>query len=113
MNLAEIAERLDLRVYSGRGRLERTVGAGYSGDLLSDVIAHAGKDAVWITIQVHPNIIAVAVLKELAAILLANGREPAPETAARAEQENIPVLGTPLSAFDIAGRLGELGIRGA
>jgi predicted transcriptional regulator len=113
MNLAEIAERLDLKVYSGQGRLERTVGPGYTGDLLSDVIAHAQKDAVWITIQVHPNIVAVAVLKDLAAILLANGREPAPETAARAEKENIPVLGTSLSAFEVAGRLSEMGIRGA
>jgi predicted transcriptional regulator len=113
MNLADIVERLDLKVYSGRRELARTVDGGYMGDLLSDVIAHARKDQMWITIQVHPNIVAVAVLKELAAIVLANGREPAAETAARAEKENIPVLGTPLNAYEIAGRLSGLGVRGS
>ena len=86
MNLAELVERLDLRVYSGREELARAVGGGYAGDLLSDVIAHGRKDHVWVTIQIHPNIIAVAVLKELAAIVLANGREPAAETVAQARK---------------------------
>jgi predicted transcriptional regulator len=113
MNLAEIVERLDLKVFSGHRELARTVGGGYAGDLLSDVMAHAQKDHLWITIQVHPNIVAVAVLKDLSAILLANGREPAEETAARAEKENIPVLGTAFNTFEIAAKLGGLGVRGA
>jgi hypothetical protein len=112
MNLAELVERLDLTVHSGRDELARAVGGGYSGDLLSDVIGHGRKDQVWITIQVHPNIIAVAVLKELAAIIVANGREPAEETLARARKEGVPVLGTALTAFEIAGKLHGLGLRG-
>ena len=84
MNLAELVERLDLKVFAAARSVARAVGGGYAGDLLSDVIAHGRKDQVWITIQIHPNIIAVAVLKELAAIVLANGREPAAETVARA-----------------------------
>ncbi len=113
MTLAEIVELCGLKVYCGSGELARRAGGGYAGDLLSDVIAHARKDDVWITIQVHPNIVAVAVLKDISAILLANGREPAADTTARAEKERIPVLGTPLGAFEIAARLGGLGIPGA
>jgi len=105
MNLAELIERFDLKVYSGRPELARTVGGGYAGDLLSDVIAHGQKDQIWITIQVHPNIIAVAVLKEMAAIVLVNGREPAAETVARAEKERVPILGSSLDAYSFAGRL--------
>ncbi len=112
MNLTELVERLDLRVYSGRDELARAVGGGYAGDLLSDVIAHGRKDQVWVTIQVHPNVVAVAVLKELAAIVLANGREPAAETVARAQKERVPILGTTLTAFEIAGKLHGLGVRG-
>ena len=112
MNLAELVERLDLTIYTGRDELARAVGGGYAGDLLSDVIAHGRKDQVWVTIQIHPNIVAVAVLKELAAIVVANGREPAAETVDRARKEQVPILGTTLTAFEIAGRLHGLGIRG-
>ncbi len=113
MNLAELVERLGLTIYTDRDELARAVGGGYAGDLLSDVIAHGRKDQVWVTIQIHPNIVAVAVLKELAAIVIANGREPAPETVDRARKERVPILGSTLTAFEIAGRLHELGIRGA
>jgi hypothetical protein len=113
MKLSDLAARLDLRVFSGEKRLERPVGGGYAGDLLSDVMAHGRKDDLWVTIQVHPNIVAVAVLKELAGIILANGREPAAETVEKAETEGVAILGTPLNAFELAGRLHEIGIKGS
>ncbi len=112
MNLAGLVERLDLKVFAGREELARTVEGGCAGDLLSDIIAHGRKDQVWVTVQIHPNIVAVAVLKELAAIVLAGGREPAEETVARARKERVPILGTALTAFEVAGRLHGLGLRG-
>jgi hypothetical protein len=112
MNLSELVERLDLKVYSGRDEMVRAVSGGYAGDLLSDVIAHAQKDQVWITIQIHPNVVAVAALKDLAAIVLANGREPAAETVDRARKERVTILGSRLPAFEIAGRLHGFNIRG-
>lgn len=75
-------------------------------------MAHARKDQVWVTLQIHPNIIAVAVLKELAAIILVNGREPAPETVAQAEAKGVPVVGTSLSTFELAGQLYASGLKG-
>lgn len=112
MNLNDLAERFGLKVYSGRNELTRTIGGGYVGDLLSDVMANGRKDDLWITLQVHPNVVAVAALKELAGVVLINGREPAPETAERADKEGVPVLGTALSAFEFAGKLYVLGVRG-
>jgi len=112
MNLAELVERFDLKVFSKGLEVKRTIGGGYASDLLSDVIAHGQKDQLWLTIQVHPNIIAVAALKELAAIVLVNGREPAAETVARAEKERVSIFGTSLSAFELAGRLYGQGIKG-
>jgi len=112
MNLDEIVDRLDLKIHTGGKDLARTIGGGTASDLLSDVIAHGRKDDLWITLQIHPNIVAVAVLKELAAILLVNGREPSAETIERAEKERIPLLGSPLSAFECVGRLYGLGIKG-
>jgi len=112
MNLDELVDRLDLKIHTGGKDLARTIGGGYASDLLSDVIAHGRKDDLWVTLQIHPNIVAVAVLKELAAILLVNGREPSAETVERAEKERVPILGSPLSTFECAGRLYGLGIKG-
>jgi hypothetical protein len=112
MTLADLVGPMGLKVHAGRGELSRAVEGGYASDLLSDVIANGRKDQVWVTFQVHPNIVAVAVLKELAAIVLVNGREPAAETIARADKERVPVLGTPLSSFEFVGRLYGLGIKG-
>ena len=113
MTLSDLANRLELRVHTTGAPLDRPVGGGYASDLLSDVIGHARKDELWVTMQVHPNIVAVAVLKELAGIVLVGGRLPAEETLAKAEQEKIPILGTPLGTFELAGRLYTLGIKGS
>lgn len=112
MKLSDLATRLELKVYPGQAPLDRPVGGGYVSDLLSDVIGHSRKDDLWVTMQVHPNIIAVAVLKELAGIVLVNGREPAAETLRLAEKEGVVLLGSGLGAFELVGRLYGLGLRG-
>lgn len=113
MTLTDLAQRLDLKVFTAGHSLDRPVLGGYASDLLSDVIGHARKDDLWVTMQVHPNIVAVAVLKDLAGIVLVNGREPAAETLEQAARERIPVLGTGLGAFELAGRLYGMGIKGS
>jgi hypothetical protein len=112
MTLQEIAEKLNLKPVSGSERLSEQVGGGYVSDLLSDVMAHAQTGDIWITLQIHPNIVAVATLKEIAAVVIIGGREPEAETLAKARAENVPVLLTDLSAFEIAGRLYQMGICG-
>jgi len=113
MKLADLATRLDLKSHTGEIAPERSVQGGYVSDLLSDVIGHSRKDDLWVTMQVHPNIVAVAVLKDLAAIVLVNGREPAPETLQQAQKEGVPILGTRLSAFELVGRLYGMGVKGS
>jgi len=105
MTLNEVVERLHLSVRCCPDRLERTITGGYAGDLMSDVIANAKPGDLWITMQIHVNIIAVAVLKDIAGIVVVQGREPAGETASRAEAEHVPVLVSALPAFETAGRL--------
>ena len=112
MPLPEIIKKLKLAVRAARDELNRTVSGGYASDLLSDVMGHSKKNDLWITLQVHPNIVAVAVLKELAAIIIVNGREPAAETIKQAEKEKVPILVSELGTFELVGRLYELGIRG-
>ena len=90
--------------------MEREVRGGYCGDLLSDVMANAGEGALWLTIQSHKNIVGVAVLKELAGIVLANGRMPDEDAKVKADEEGIPILVTPRTTYETAGLLFAAGI---
>ena len=112
MKLKKVVEMLELTVKSAEESLEKEVEGGYVSDLLSDVIANSKKGDVWITLQIHQNIVAVAVLKELAGIVVIGGKEPAEETLKKAEEEKVTVLTTSLSGFEVIGRLYALGLRG-
>lgn len=112
MKLAKLIEELALTVKTTQGGLEREVKGGYASDLLSDVMANSQEGDVWVTIQGHPNIVAVATLRDLAGIILANGRQPDAETVQRAEEEGVPILCTPLPTYKVVGELYHLGIHG-
>jgi hypothetical protein len=111
MKLRELVESLSLDVKTPGADLTREVTAGYVSDLLSDVIGHAPEGAVWVTIQAHLNIVAVASLKGLAGIVLANGRSPEEDTLKKASEMNMPVMASSLPAFELVGRLYDLGLR--
>ena len=110
MKLLEIVEKLKLNVKSGNNLLDREVSGGYVSDMLSDVIAHGNKGNIWITLQTHFNIIPVASMKELGAVIIVNGRQPDEDTLKKAEEEKVPILGTEKEAFQIVGKLYELGV---
>ena len=110
MTLGEVAKALGLEVRTAEGELNREVTGGYVSDLLSDVIAGAVEGDLWITLQVHQNIVAVAFLNNLAGIILVGSREPDPETLQKAEEQDVPILVTTMKAYELAGKLWEMGI---
>jgi hypothetical protein len=112
MTVSDIAHSFGLKIKAGEKRLNEQVTGGYVSDLLSDVIAHSRKGNIWVTLQIHPNIVAVASMKELAGIILTAGREPDSDTLRKAEEEGIPILISPLFAFELVGKLYQMGISG-
>jgi hypothetical protein len=110
MKLSEIATELRLAVRSGDDLLDREVTGGYVSDMLSDVIAHAERGYIWVTLQTHLNIVPVASMKEISAIIIVNGRQPEAVTLEKAAEERVPILGTEENAFLVVGKLYELGI---
>ncbi len=91
-------------IYSGEEGLSNEISGGYTSDLLSDVMGHAKESQIWVTLQTHKNVMAIASLKDLAAVVLVKGFKPEEDMAAQSNLEGIPVLGTTKQAFEITGR---------
>ena len=112
MKLAELCQKLSLEAQTQAGKLDQEVTGGYASDLLSCVMAKAQAGNVWITIQSHSNIVAVASLLNLAGVIITEGNRPDPETVARADKEGVVLMITPKATFTVVGELTRLGVRG-
>ncbi len=113
MTVGEMVKQAELEVKAAGDHLDIEVTGGFTGDLISAVMAKAKQGNVWITWHSHANIVAAAVVVDLAAIILVSNRKPKQETIQNAQQEGIPILVSKLGAFDIVARLHGLGIKGA
>jgi hypothetical protein len=111
-DLATIIDKLELKVLTEEKDFSQIlVKDGYTSDLLSCVMAGAPNQSIWVTIQAHNNIVAVAALLELSAIIITEGAMPDPATIKKANEESITVLQTEQNSFQAIGKLWELGIR--
>ena len=105
MKVSEIVNILGLEVFSGEKGLEKEITGGYASDLLSDVMGNTDEGQIWATIQTHLNVMAIASLKEMSAVLITNGTKPNDDTLQKSNEEGIPILGTSESTFEIVGKL--------
>lgn len=112
MTLQEIIDTLDLTLLTEAKDFNRIIPtAGYASDLLSCVMAGAQRRGVWVTLQAHTNIVAIAALLELSAVIITEGAQPDEETVARANQEDVTLLATGKQTFHVVGKLWEWGLR--
>jgi hypothetical protein len=112
ISLKTVIEKLNLEAISSIEKLDRPVTGGYASDLLSCAMRGAKKDFLWVTLQSHVNVVAVASLLNLAGVIITEGNQPAPETIAQAEKEKVILLVTPQNTFSVIGQLISLGISG-
>jgi predicted transcriptional regulator len=110
MTVNDLAVHFGLQVAAGKKGLERRVECGYCGDLLSEIMANAPEGSVWLTVQGHQNIVAVAVLRGMAGIIVTSGRMPDDETLQKADREGVPLLLASESTYQLAGRLYSEGV---
>lgn len=108
MNLTDLTGELSLEVLAYNEGLGRDISGCYVSDMLSDVMANSNKGEVWVTIQTHSNILAVANLKNLSGIIIVNKRKVDEETLKKAASEKVTIMSSALSAFEIAGRIYKL-----
>jgi predicted transcriptional regulator len=114
MTLQQITQRLELTLLNPKVSFNTSqeVGQAHASDLLSDVLANAPGGGLLLTIQVHLNVIAVAVHAGLAAVVFTSGLAPEQQVLERAAAEGLPLFSTRESTFDVAGKLYALGLRG-
>jgi len=105
MKVSELIEKLGLTVFTGSEGLEREINGGYVSDLLSDVMGNGKEGNIWITLQNHMNVVAVASLKEMACIILVKGIVPEAEIVEKAIEEEIPILGSKENTFELSGKI--------
>lgn len=110
MNVKEFAEKLNLDILI-KNENDLIIEGVYIGDLLSIVMAKAKKNYAWITIQTHMNIIAVAELLDLSCIIVVEDMEVEEDTLIKAKELNITVFKTKESAYEVACKLCNLGIK--
>lgn len=103
MKVQELVDKLGLKVLSGANGLNREIDGCYISDLLSDVMGNAMEGNIWITLQTHKNVMAVASLKELACVILVKDLVPNAETIEQSNDDDLPVLQTSLPTYEIAG----------
>ena len=68
MKVSDLVKELNLTVFCGEAGLDAEISGGYTSDLLSDVMGHIDEGMLWVTMQTHQNIVAVATLKDAAAV---------------------------------------------
>jgi len=84
---------------------------GYVSDMLSCVMTGASQHSIWVTLQSHGNIVAVARLLDLSAIIITEGAQPDQKTINKANEEGVSLLLSQENSFYIVGKLWELGLK--
>ena len=108
MLVKDLAEKMSLKNWTPELNLEIPVNGGYAGDMLSWVMGRAQDGAVWITIMSNQNVAAVALMADVACVVLAEDVEPDEILLTQAQTRGIPMFTTPLSTYEFSCRLGAL-----
>ena len=107
--LSELIEEIDeLQILEGREDV--TVKNGYVSDLLSDVMRNAAEGSIWVTVQHHENVVAVALMADISAIVFSNGLKPDQDVIDRGREEEITLCSFPGTSYELVGKLYSMGI---
>jgi len=112
MTLSELAKEIGCEILTGNVNLDQDIKDGYVSDLLSDVIGNIKENSIWITIQRHINILGVAKLKDVSAIIIPRNLQLEDNVIAKAKEEEIAILRDPRSSFELSGIIYNLLLRG-
>ena len=85
--------------------LDTEITGAYASDLLSDVMGNARSGQVWITMQTHKNVTAIASLKDIPAVIIVRDGIPDDDMLEHARDEDICILVSHDPTFQVCGKL--------
>lgn len=110
MNLNQVIELVGGTTLTTESDLNINIQGGYGADLMSDVLAASQPNAVLLTGLTNPQVVRTAQMADFRAIIFVRGKQPQAETLELAEQENMPLISSPLGMFELCGRLHKAGL---
>ncbi|RLD94056.1 MAG: hypothetical protein DRI93_04460 [Aquificota bacterium] len=112
MKLKEVAQLVEAEFLNLPEKADEEVHTACAADLLSDVLAMRGEAALLITGEAAPQVVRVADVMNIRAILYVRGKKPQKKDIVKwATQRGIVLLSTPLPTFEACGRLYVKGMR--
>jgi len=109
MTIQELIQATDWTLINS-GHLEAPIEGVFVGDLLSYVMGNGASQQIWVTMQTHQNVLAIASLKEFSAVILVDGNTLEDEALTSAKDNELNVLSSPLPAYETIVKLVELGL---
>lgn len=103
--ISEICKSLELKVLSSEQNIEREFSGVYISDLLSWVMSHANKDNIWITVLTNINVAAVALLTEVACVIIPEAINVEENTIKKAEEHGIIILSSSMPGAELCSKL--------
>lgn len=110
MTVRNVMEEMELFMVAGASGVDNEVKTVYVGDLLSWVMGNAEQKCVWITVQSHVNIVAVATLIGASCIIVSEGVFVGQDTVEKANEEGIPIFASSYTSYELAKQLMKLGL---
>lgn len=107
MDVKNLVEELGLKVLCGEN-LEREISGCYCGDLLSWVMSRANEGDVWLTVMGNINSVGVAVLADVACIVLTENAALDEDALKRATQNDVIILQTDKNSYQMAAAISKL-----
>jgi len=108
MTVKDFASSLELENWTPDIDLNTQITGGYAGDMLSWVMGRAKTGCVWMTIMSNQNVAAVALMADVACVVLTENVSPDDALVIQANTRGLPLFTSPLSTYELSCRLGGL-----
>ena len=109
MTVKELQQELNLKYICNEAIAgEKNVTGCYCGDLLSWVMSRATDGDAWLTVMGNVTSIGVAVLADVACIILTENAPADTDAVKRAEENEVIILGTDKNSYEIAVEISKL-----
>ena len=111
MKLHELEEVIDGDVLVSPEK-DIEIDCAYCADLLSDVLALTKGKTTLITGLINPQVVRVAEILNIVAVIFVRGKRPAKPIIKYAQERGIPIVATEMTMFETCGLMFAHGVKG-